>query len=202
MEKLIKFSTVFILVLFFSSCSSDSSDDGCTPITCLNGGISNSNCGCDCPQGFTGSNCSTQMAPAKILISQIKVKNFPNKKPDGITTWDSFPLTPSFNNPDIFPFLTLGSISLFQGAAFQDVISNGNGTDNFTWIPSTPIQIVAINSQFTLVLYDEDAGIPGYEIMGGFNFNLYNSTGGFPTTLVLSNPSSPYRFELTLSYVW
>ena len=96
----------------------------------------------------------------------------------------------------------MGSITLFQGSYFQDAISNGNGTDNFTWIPSVPIDIIAINSQLTLDLYDDDAGSPGYEFMGGFNFNLYNSTEGFPTTIPISNSTSPFKFELTVSYVW
>lgn len=191
---------LLIIALFFG-CSKDDSSSSCTPIACLNGGVSTPDCGCDCPIGFTGPNCSTQVTPTKILITKIKVKNFPNKKPDGVTTWDDFIFT-SYNSPDIFPFLTLGSITLFQGSYFQDAISNGNGTDNFTWIPSAPIDIIAINSQLTLDLYDDDAGSPGYEFMGGFNFYLYNSTEGFPTTITISNSTSPYKFELTLSYVW
>ena len=193
---------MLLLIILFFGCSKDSPNaTSCTPLPCLNGGVSRSDCGCNCAIGFTGPDCSTQISPTKILITQIKVKNFPNKKTDGITTWDSYLLT-SYNSPDIFPFLTLGSASLYQGAAIQDVISNGNGTDNFTWTPSTPIPITSIYSQYTLNLYDEDAGTPGYEIMGGFNFPLYNSTGGFPTTITLSNLTSPYKFELTVSYVW
>jgi hypothetical protein len=201
MKNCIKGLSMLLMIAMFFGCSKDDSSSSCTPIACLNGGVSTPDCGCDCPIGFTGPNCSTQVTPTKILITKIKVKNFPNKKPDGVTTWDDFIFT-SYNSPDIFPFLTLGSITLFQGSAFQDAISNGNGTDNFTWIPSTPIEIVAINSQLTLDLYDDDAGSPGYEFMGGFNFYLYNSTGGFPTTITLSNSTSPYKFELTISYVW
>ena len=192
---------MLLMIAMFFGCSKDDSSSSCTPIACLNGGVSTPDCGCDCPIGFTGPNCSTQVTPTKILITKIKVKNFPNKKPDGVTTWDDFIFT-SYNSPDIFPFLTLGSITLFQGSDFQDAISNGNGTDNFTWIPSTPIEIVAINSQLTLDLYDKDAGTPGYEFMGGFNFYIYDSTGGFPTTITLSTLTSPYKFELTVSYVW
>jgi hypothetical protein len=199
--KRVSILVVGVLVLSCSSDSSNSSTPPCTPIVCLNGGTSRPDCGCNCAIGFTGPNCSSQISPTKILITQIKVKNFPNKKPDGVTTWDNYLVT-SYNSPDIFPLLSLGSASLYQGAALQDVISNGNGTDNFTWTPSTPIQIISINSQYTLSLYDEDAGSPGYEFMGGFNFYLYDSTGGFPTIITLSNATSPYKFELTVSYVW
>jgi hypothetical protein len=201
MKNCIKGLSMLLIIALFFGCSKDDSSSSCTPIACLNGGVSTPDCGCDCPIGFTGPNCSTQVTPTKILITKIKVKNFPNKKPDGVTTWDDFIFT-SYNSPDIFPFLTLGSITLFQGSYFQDAISNGNSTDNFTWIPSAPIDIIAINSQLTLDLYDDDAGSPGYEFMGGFNFYLYNSTEGFPTTITISNSTSPYKFELTLSYVW
>jgi hypothetical protein len=196
----------FLTLSLLLSCSSDSDSDSnnggatpCTPIACLNGGVSRPDCGCDCPIGFTGPNCSTQITPSKILITKIKVKNFPNKELDGVTTWDEFLIT-SFNSPDIFPLLTLGSTILFRGDDLQDAISNSNGTDNFTWTPSTPIEIISINSQYSLELYDEDTGLE-YEFMGGWNFYIYNSTGGFPTTRTVG-AAGPVTFELTLSYVW
>lgn len=203
--KIILKSVVFLAFIILTiSCSSDSGSGGgstsCVPITCLNGGVSTSNCGCNCPIGFTGSNCSTQVTPTKILITKITVKNFPNKKPDN-STWDDYLLT-SYNSPDIFPLLSLGSISLYQGDIKSDVISNGNNTDNFIWTPTVPIQIISINSQHTLNLYDSDAGTPGFEFMGGFNFIPYSSTGGFPTTLILTSSTSSYKFELSLMYVW
>lgn len=203
--KIILKSVAFLTFLIITiSCSSDSGSGSapCVPITCLNGGTSTSDCGCTCPIGFTGSNCSTQITPTKILITKITVKNFPNKKPDGVSTWDS---TPFFTNPDIFPIITFDAsgttYELFKGTAIQDVISNGNGTDNFSWTPSTPIQLVAINSQFSIILYDEDSASTK-EFMGGFNFIPYNSTGGFPTTVIMSNPNGSYKFELSLMYVW
>jgi hypothetical protein len=202
MKNCIKGLSMLLMIAMFFGCSKDDSSSSCTPIACLNGGVSTPDCGCDCPIGFTGPNCSTQVTPTKILITKIKVKNFPNKKPDGVTTWDDFIFT-SYNSPDIFPFLTLGSITLFQGSDFQDAISNGNGTDNFTWIPSTPIEIVAINSQFSLDLYDKDipTALPPNEFMGGWYFYVYNPTGGFPTTKTVG-AAGPVTFELTLSYVW
>ncbi len=201
MKNCVKGLSMLLIIALFFGCSKDDSEESCTPIACENGGVSTADCGCNCPVGFTGLDCSTQVAPTKILITKIKVKNFPNKKPDGVTTWDNFTIT-SFNSPDIFPLFSLGSTNLFQGSAFEDAISNGNGTDNYTWNPTTPIEIIAINSQLKLVLYDEDAFSPYYEFMGGFDFYLYDSTGGFPTTITLSNATSPYKFELTVSYVW
>lgn len=196
---MVKIGLALLLILALGCSKEDTTATSCTPIECLNGGVSTADCGCDCVIGFTGPNCATQITPSKILITKIKVTKFPNFKPDGFSTWDDYLVT-IYNSPDIFPLLSIGSTNLYQGVAYQDVISGGN--DNYTWTPSNPIQIISLNSQYTLNLYDEDAGNPGYEFMGGFNFPIYSSTGGFPTTLTLSNSTSPYKFELTLVYEW
>lgn len=194
---------VTLLVFFLFSCSSDSGDTPCVPISCLNGGTSKPECGCNCPQGFTGSNCSTQIAPTKITITKIRVKKFPNLKPNG-SNWDIVAL-PGWERPDIFPalFPFQGTPALFVGTRINDSFSYGNDTFDFT--PTTPIVITQISQQYTLVLYDDDSTIinpNSPELMGGFNFYIYSSTGGFPTTMALNSTTSDYGFELTLSYVW
>jgi len=194
---------VLFLVFFLFGCSSDSTTP-CVPISCLNGGTSTPECGCNCPQGFTGSNCSTQIAPTKITITKIRVKKFPNLKPNG-SNWDTFVL-PGYERPDIFPtlFPYQGTSVLYMGTPIiKDSFSYGN--DTFDFIPTTPIVLTQISQQYTLVLYDDDSTIinpNSSELMGGFNFYIYNSTGGFPTTMAVSSPTSDYGFELTLSYTW
>ena len=56
------------LAVMISSCKKDESPSpssgggsttSCTT-TCQNGGTVNSNCGCDCPTGYTGTNCQTK----------------------------------------------------------------------------------------------------------------------------------------------
>ena len=194
-------SMLFIIALFFG-CSNDNSEDPCTPIICLNGGTSNANCGCDCTQGFTGANCETQITPTKIKITKIRVKKFPNLKPNG-SNWDAF-VFPGYERPDIFPalFPFQGTSVLYAGTPINDSFSYGNDTFDFT--PTTPIEITQISQQFTLLLCDDDSTLnPNeFEFMGGFNFYIYNSSGGFPTTMPLNNTTSGYGFELTLSYVW
>ncbi|MEY3501613.1 MAG: hypothetical protein RL308_3286 [Bacteroidota bacterium] len=188
---------LLIIALFFG-CSEEDSSSSCIPITCLNGGTSTLDCGCNCPIGFTGSNCSTQVIPTQVKITKIRVKKFPNLKPNG-SNWDTFVL-PGYEKPDIFPVLfTFQGTVLFAGTPIKDSFSYGN--DAFDFIPSTPIVITQLTQMYTLILYDDDVN-NSFETMGGINFYIYSSTGGFPTTIPLNNPTSDYGFELTLSYVW
>lgn len=199
-----RLSILTVLVLLFNSCTKDSiPSTPCTPIACLNGGTSRADCGCDCPQGFTGTNCGTQLTPVQIKITKIRVKKFPNLKPNG-SNWDVVSL-PGWERPDIFPalFPFQGTSVLFAGTPINDSFSYGN--DTFDFIPTSPIVITQLNQQFTLILYDDDSTIlnpNSFETMGGFNFYIYNSSGGFPTTMSLNSTTSSYGFELTLSYVW
>lgn len=203
MKIILKSLTFLTLIVFIISCSSDSASGGgttpCVPITCLNGGISTPSCGCTCPQGYSGANCSTQITPSKITITKIRVKKFPNLTPSG-NNWDSFVLA-GYERPDIFPVLATfdGTTILFSGTPISDSFSYGN--DTFDFIPTAPINITNITNQYKLLLYDEDSNNT-FELMGGFNIYLYNSSGGFPTTIAISNPTSLYGFELTVSYTW
>ena len=193
--------SVLIIAFLFFNCSSDSGDTPCVPITCLNGGTSTPECGCNCPQGYSGSDCSTQITPTKITITKIRVKKFPNLNTN-INYWDTFVL-PGYERPDIFPVLLQASAALYAGTTINDSFSYGN--DTFDFIPTTPIEITQISQQFTLRLYDDDSTTlnpNSFEQMGGFTFYIYNSTGGFPTTMPLNSPTSYYGFELTLSYTW
>jgi hypothetical protein len=196
--------SVLIIAFLFFNCSSDSGDTPCVPITCLNGGTSTPECSCNCTQGYTGSDCSTQITPAKITITKIRVKKFPNLKPNG-SYWDALVL-PGYERPDIFPalFPYQGTPLLYMGTPIiNDSFSYGN--DTFDFIPTIPIVITQISQQYTLVLFDDDSTIinpNSSELMGGFNFYIYSSTGGFPTTMALNSPTSDHGFELTLSYAW
>ncbi len=185
---------LLIIALFFG-CSKDDPSSSCTPIACLNGGVSTPDCGCDCPQGYTGTNCGTQVMPLQILITKIKVTAFPSTTTNG-NFWDQGAIG-NLVRPDIFPYLTLGSTALLQGTAVQDAVN----TSVYTWTPTTPV--VLTSSQFTselsLDLYDEDTLTN--EFMGGWYFYVYNPTGGFPTTKTVG-AAGPVTFELTLSYVF
>jgi hypothetical protein len=202
------FSTLFVLLSFsiLLGCSSDSksSSTPCIPITCLNGGTSTPNCGCTCPQGYTGTNCQTQVQPTKITITKIRVTSFPNTTSTG-GNWDSsFPI-PANIFADIRVSLKDGNLNEIYGSGYYaNVLSNG--TNYFDFTPVTPINITSVNSFYTIDLLDYDGAssnaiITSDEFMATSVFSLYTPTGGFPTTLTLAGSSS-FRLELTLSYTW
>ena len=206
MKTIFKRLSILIVVVLFFSCSSDSGDTPCVPISCINGGTSRVDCGCDCPQGFTGSNCSTQITPTKITISKIRVKYFPNKNAGSY--WDLLlPLVDAnIALPDIY--LTLENSSLIEiyrsPTYYKNVVSDGIAYYDF--VPSTPINITSVTSGLFLNLWDYDGadsnGISSDDDMGFIVFNLYKSTGGFPSTLTVLDTSKSLGFELTLSYTW
>lgn len=186
MKKLL-FRSVLLLMMSvtFFNCSSDSDSSTTNPVPC--------------PQGYTGTNCATQITPSKIKITKIRVTSFPNSKPSGFA-WDALP--PGFSNPDIIPVLSSnsGTTILFLGTEISDAVSNGN--DIFDFIPTTPIIINSPLSQYGLTLYDKDDVSPTLEFMGGWDFLIYNSTNNFPTVLHVGTGSNNVKFDLYLTYEW
>jgi hypothetical protein len=204
MKTIFKRLSVLTIAFLFFNCSSDSTP--CVPISCLNGGTSTPDCGCNCPQGYTGSDCSTQITPTKITISKIRVKYFPSKNAGSY--WDLLlPLVDAnIALPDIY--LTLENSSLIEiyrsPTYYKNVVSDGIAYYDF--VPSTPINITSVTSGLVLNLWDYDGadsnGISSDDDMGFIVFNLYKSTGGFPSTLTVVDASKSLGFELTLSYTW
>jgi hypothetical protein len=194
--------SVLIIAFLFFNCSSDSGDTQCVPITCLNGGSSTTECGCNCPQGYTGSDCSTQITPTKITITKIRVKYFPNT--DAGSSWDFSNTTVAY--PDIF--LTLKNSSLTEiyrsPTYYKNVLSDG--TAYYDFVPATSISITSVNSVFVLNLWDYDGADSNIsssdDDMGFIVFNIYNSVGGFPSTISVLDTSKSLGFELSLTYTY
>lgn len=195
---------VLLLVFFLFNCSSDSTTP-CVPISCLNGGTSTPDCGCDCPQGYTGSDCSTQVTPTKIAITKIRVKYLPNTTTTGY--WDIIGLNPTNASPDILVTMVNSSFTeIYRSTTYyKNVISDG--VTYYDFVPSTPISITSVNSVFALNLWDYDGADSNIndgidDNMGIVRHYVYSSTGGFPSTVTVSDTTIPLSFELTLSYTW
>jgi len=162
--------------------------DPCEGVTCLNGGTC-VNGSCDCADGYSGPSCAHQITPTKIRISKIKITKFPQY--DGGSSWDFG------SGPDIYVELLLGSSTIFKQPT---MFENAQATQDYTYIPTSSIDLNDATAQYTIRLFDYDS-ISGDDFMGGIIFYPYSSTNGFPTTLYL-DAGGAVKFELTFSYVW
>lgn len=196
MSKLFKISVFVFLTLNFFGCSSDSSQNSCTPIPCLNNGVSNSNCGCDCPQGFGGSNCGTILQPSKVIISKIVVKSFSNLNSLGFL-WDGT------NGADIYIKINSGTNVIYD---HPTVFSNAVGGNNlnYQFVINPNLQITNVNSPLIVSLWDYDLGDlpPSQDVnMASAAFIPFNGNS-FPSTITITDPTSPTTFEIFLTYQW
>lgn len=178
--------SAFVLAMSISmlACSSDSDSDPAPQ---------------ECPAGFTGTNCQTQITPTRIKISKFRVTFFNNQ--DNGSSWDVG------SAPDIFLQLVNGnggSNVWLSEVYYPDVLSTG--ANSFEFVPAAPIVITNVTSSFTIYLGDNDLiDTPSNpnDLMGSILFNIYTTTNGFPSTLLLTDGrATPFRVELSLQYEW
>ena len=191
---LLKTALVTILFLAFSGCSSDS-DSSCTPIPCYNGGVSNSNCGCDCPQGYAGDNCSIEITPTKITITKIRIKQFPNSATGGDDLG---------TNPDLFISLDKASTNIYVASSYYEN-ANGNGSIFYDFNMPSGIFSTSTSTIFTLRFWDYDnPPINDNDLMTTLYFSPFVSTEGlrFPSSFNIQDSSGQYRAEVFVIYEW
>ena len=191
-----KLSVLFVVVMLFVSCSSDSGDTPCVPISCLNGGTSTADCGCDCPEGYSGTNCSTVVQPSKVIITKVIVKSFPNTNSNGFL-WDVT------NGADIYIKIKSGATVIYDHpSVFSNSLGGSNLNYQFSLNPN--LQITNVNSPHIVSLWDYDLGDnpsnPDAN-MASAAFFPFNGTS-FPSVVTVTDPTSPTTFDIYLSYVW
>lgn len=188
-----------ILIALFSiiGCSSDSAEEEiiCAPPTCFNGGVSNSDCGCDCPEGFTGADCWEQKTPIKVLVTKIRVISFPDRNLND-NFWDSV-----IGMPDIY--VTLSNTQLLYISDFYPEVANGSNPYDFT--PKTPIELTKVSDLHTIQLndYDNSSFTPNaYENMGSVFFVPYLKPSTFSKSIIVKNEKINLKIEIFLTYVF
>lgn len=191
----ILFNTAFVATIFlaFSSCSSDS-ESSCTPIACYNGGISNSDCGCDCPQGFTGDNCSLEVTPSKIKITKIRIKKFND------SAWDTF------NGPDIYIKLYKSNSLIFTSSTYApNAIGDGSVYYDEDFNPNFESNSTSIIFKMELLDYDgNDTPANSDDLMTTLYFSPFVSTEGlrFPSSFNIQDSNGQYKAEVFVTYEW
>ena len=173
-------------LIMITSCKKD---DPCDAISCVNGGTC-VNGTCDCPEGFTGPDCSNQETPSSIRITNIKVTKFPSVAGGG-AGWDLF------SGADIYVTMSYNNSTIYTHPSFfQDANS---GTD-YDFPPSTNLNITNPTNQYVISVYDDD-GFDTHDFMGGIEFTPYSNNNGFPSTINL-DAGGAVAFQLTVDYTF
>lgn len=175
-----------IVLMLFSACSKDDSDP-CDDKICFNGGVCIDG-GCECPVGYSGSDCGTQVVPRSIQITKITVTKFPATEANG-GGWD---LT---SGPDIFVYLTYNGNVLYNPSTFTQ---NASSSIQYEYIPDSPLLLENPQFQYSISLYDYD-DFDADDFMGGINFIPFSIGNGFPSTVQLDG-GGKVAFLLEYSY--
>ncbi|HLG35835.1 MAG TPA: calcium-binding EGF-like domain-containing protein, partial [Bacteroidia bacterium] len=172
--------TLSVILLSFSTCKKDSKDP-CENIHCLNGG-SCANGICNCPPGYTGSDCGTLMTPSSVTVSKIILNSYP------VLGYDFS------NGPDVF-------LSINPGAGASDVQFTGITTDAtgsaITFTNNFPYTFSSPSTNYTIGVWDYDTPDPD-DIMDAVYFTPNNYSGGFPSTFTVTGSS----ISMTLYVSW
>lgn len=194
------FKTVLVLViaLLAMSCSKDEADGAtpCTPIVCLNNGVSNANCGCDCPPGYGGANCGTILTPSKITISKVIVKSFNNLNTSGI----GHDLT---NGADIYIKINSGNTVIYDHPNIFSNATDGSNT-NYVFTLNPILEIVNVNSPLVISLWDYDLGDTPSNPDDNMASAVFIPFAGnsFPSSIPVTDPSTATKFEVFFTYQW
>lgn len=188
--------TLFFVLfsLFLFSCEKDdettngsSNSNGnntfgpCENINCLNGGYCLDG-NCQCPVGYTGQFCETEIVPYALSITKVRVVSYPNT--DSGAGWD---LT---SGPDVY--VAYGS-SCCSGSTAWIQNAGQNLSFNVNWYISNP------QAQFTIWTVDYD-DFESDDIIGGITFVPRAFDNGLPNQISLSAGNINYVLDVNWLY--
>ncbi|MBC8046129.1 MAG: hypothetical protein H7Y00_04990 [Fimbriimonadaceae bacterium] len=144
----------------------------------------------DCPQGYTGSDCDIQIAPASITLNSVDVTDFPDAKSDG-SGWDDS------NGPDIYFKLYRNDSEIFTSDTKSDVLV----TTDLIFTDGMPFNIANVDDDYTISFFDEDGLLDANDEMGSFVFDMYSSLNSFPDVIHIENPGgSEFDINIHVDY--
>ena len=173
---------ISVFMLGFTSCKKDK----CDTSNCLNGGTCDDG-RCDCPIGYTGSECEEQITPQSIQISTIEVLKFPPTDNGG--GWDIS------SGPEIYPEISKGTSLIWSSSNYYE---DANPNINYEFDVTTSISLSEPKDEYTISLYDYD-GTSSDDFMGGIRFTPYSDSNKFPSTITLGQGQN-VTFKIHLSY--
>jgi hypothetical protein len=142
---------------------------------------------CDCPERYTGSDCSEQKTPDKMEIRSIKVTNFPENNES--TTWDIA------DGPDLYFRLYEGELPLAQPVIPVDDADQLQ--DHYFFVSN--IFMKNVLNEHSLQLRDFDPEDDD-DILGEVKFIPYQTNNGFPSVITWDNGSIAFTVEVDYIY--
>tara|TARA_B100000963_G_scaffold302195_1_gene275035 strand:- start:170 stop:838 length:669 start_codon:yes stop_codon:yes gene_type:complete len=212
---------IFLLVfalLQLNSCKKDP----CETVICLNGGVCNDGL-CDCPDGYSGTQCETYddcfgivclnngvcvngicNCPEGYTGSDCSQQVTPNKIKINKIVVKDFPPTDNgagwdlISGPDIYPEIYDPQNNLLYSSSTYFPDADPQIDYDFDCSPS--VDLTDPNAQYIFQLMDYDTGSDDW--MGSIGFTPYYSTNGFPSVLTYSVNTNGLSFDLHVTYTW
>ena len=178
--------SIALMSLLFVACS----DDPCETQMCHNGGVCIDGL-CDCPERFTGPDCSEQVTPDVMRITSVKLLRFPGFRPNDDKMWDVT------DGPDVYFRLMHGDEPVAQPVV---LLENADHTQQYQFHIGL-VDMKTVLDEYTMQLFDYEAIGIEPQLMGEIAFTPYSTTSGFPTEMVLDN-GGPIAFQVSVEYLY
>lgn len=192
MSNLLKLLTLFTLfaAVSLSSCRKETPDP-CEGITCVNDGVC-INGTCDCPTGYSGAACQTELTPISVTITKVVVSNYPVVDGSG-GSWDLS------TGGDPYIVIARGqSANYINQPHYEHPSYYENATgQTLTYTLSAPYTITEPNSQWSILLWDHDSPDPD-DFMTGLFHAPNDQAAGFPASYILD--SGVFRVEVFVTW--
>jgi len=197
-NQIFKLICLSILTTTYIGCSSDSDSDDCQTISCSNGGTF-VDCECQCPDGYSGNDCSTQVTPSKVIINKAIVKVFPNT--DNGDNWDVGIPNAEDALPDVYITVQNSDLNLiFDSPSFYENALSGSGTFyEFSFNPN--LEITDYDDPYLISIWDYDSSDTD-DFMTSYGFFAYTSNNNFPNVITVVSQSDEILVDLEVTYQW
>ena len=184
----LKYITLAVLFITISSCQKDeiAQIDPCDGMVCTNGSCIDGEC--DCEVGYTGSNCSSEKIPSKIILTDI-VHLLSQEFDSNSNFWD---LTGG-NKADIFVkiYPELNPNDAGVSGVLNDQTHNEKASFQINYTVNKPTEVYVIE------LWDDDEID---ELMSWGSFIPYKANSDFPQIRSFGQATGAQQIELNLSY--
>jgi hypothetical protein len=177
----------------------DPDPDPCENVICYNGGVC-VNGDCDCPPGFIGANCQTELAPEYMRITGVSLNKWPEKRRSG-ENWDL--QVGHFNNtttPDIFFEFQKNGVSIGKTDHYSNCTLSGSPYEYSGFSYTVPV-----SAEILVKIWDYDKNqFDGYinDEMTSAKFVPLDWSSGLKDKLSISKGNPGFAFDLHVEWLF